>query len=536
MPEFGIGRVAACLVSPKANSLLHRRSAQLERGAKTKFLSVLNAMKKLFCLLLTLVCCNSEAANPVLTIEGGQVQGVKADIKGVYVFRAIPYAAPPIKGLRWKAPQPVVPWQGVKVADKFGHPGYQAVHYPGGYTTEWGYGDESPYSEDCLYLNVWTKAPGKTDKKLPVALWIHGGGYREGWGSEPEFDGQEWGNKDVVLVSINYRLGVFGFLAHPELSKESPNHVSGNYGILDQIESLKWIKKNIAQFGGDPENVTIFGQSAGAGSVKTLCESPLARGLFERAIIMSGGGMRTGPAAAPPAAATNAAAAARAEGPRGPSGFGPVTLEQAELQTKEIMDWAGLTNLDKMRAASTETIYALGNLYTAVTGKRTRMTGAPIIDGYVSIQSFDAAAVDNKLANVPYMIGYTLNDLSMMSQGIADFCLNREKAGSKAYAYEFARPLPTDGRDNVLKGAFHSSDLWYVFKSLQHCWRPMTTGDWKLSEVMLTAWSNFAKYGDPNGQNGGKWVPYSKENPKFMVFKLDASDKENSGMGDPLRP
>ena len=177
-------------------------------------------------------------------------------------------------------------WPGIKLADKFGHPGYQSVHYPGGYTTEWGYGDESPYSEDCLYLNVWTKAPGKVGQKLPVALWIHGGGYREGWGSEPEFDGQEWANKDVVLVSINYRLGVFGFLTHPELSKESPNHVSGNYGILDQIESLKWIKKNIAQFGGDPDNVTIFGQSAGAGSVKTLCESPLARGLFKKAIIM----------------------------------------------------------------------------------------------------------------------------------------------------------------------------------------------------------------------------------------------------------
>jgi para-nitrobenzyl esterase len=494
-------------------------------------------MKKLFCLLLALVCYQSEAANPVLTIEGGQVQGVKADIKGVYVFRGIPYAAPPIKGLRWKAPQPVVPWKGVKVVDKFGHPGYQAVHYPGGYTTEWGYGDESPYSEDCLYLNVWTKVPGKTDKKLPVALWIHGGGYREGWGSEPEFDGQEWGNKDVVLVSINYRLGVFGFLAHPELSKESPNHVSGNYGILDQIESLKWIKKNIAQFGGDPENVTIFGQSAGAGSVKTLCESPLARGLFKKAIIMSGGGMTTAPAGASLTSATNAAAGARAGAPGGMGGgFGPMTLEQAELQTKEIMDWAGLTNLDKLRAASTETIYTVGNLYTSVTGKRTRVTGAPIIDGYVSLESFDAAARDNKLANVPYMIGYTLNDLGMMSQGIGEFCLNREKAGGKAYAYEFARPLPSDGRDNVLKGAFHSSDLWYVFKSLQHCWRPMTAGDWKLSEAMLTAWTNFAKYGDPNGKNGGKWVPYSNENPKLMLFKLDASDKENSGMGDPIRP
>jgi para-nitrobenzyl esterase len=485
-------------------------------------------MKKVFYVLLfALAFYNCEAANPVLTIEGGQIQGVKADIEGVYVYRGIPYAAPPIKDLRWKAPQPVVPWKGVKNADKFGHPGYQAVHYPGGYTTEWGYGDESPYSEDCLYLNVWTKAPGETNKKLPVALWIHGGGYREGWGSEPEFDGQEWGNKDVVLVSINYRLGVFGFLTHPELSKESPNHVSGNYGILDQIESLKWIKKNIAQFGGDPDNVTIFGQSAGAGSVKTLCESPLARGLFKRAIIMSGGGLTT------PATAVNAAPAAR---PANTPAFAPMTLEQSELQTKAIMDWAGLTSLEKMRAASTETIYTVGNLYAAVTGNRTRMTAAPIVDGYVSLKSFDDAAIDNKLANVPYMIGFTLNDMGDMSAGIAEFCLNRQKAGSKAYAYQFARPLPTDGRENVLKGAFHSSDLWYVFKSLKHCWRPLTTGDWDLSEVMLTAWTNFAKYDDPNGKNGGKWAPYTKENSKFMIFKLDASDKQKSEMGDPLKP
>jgi len=488
-------------------------------------------MKVFYLLLFALAIVNCRAANPLLTIEGGQVQGVKADIEGVYVYRGIPYAAPPIKNLRWKAPQSVIPWQGVKIADKFGHPGYQAVHYPGGYTTEWGYGDESPYSEDCLYLNVWTKAPGEVTKKLPVALWIHGGGYREGWGSEPEFDGQEWGNKDVVLVSINYRLGVFGFLAHPELSKESPNNVSGNYGILDQIESLKWIKKNIAQFGGDPENVTIFGQSAGAGSVKTLCESPLARGLFKKAIIMSGGGLTP-----PPAAESNASSAAPNARPGGMGGFGPVTLEQAETQTKEILDWAGLTSLEKMRAASTEIIYTVGSLYSSVTGNRTRMTGSPIVDGYVSLQSFDASAIDNKLANVPYMIGFTLNDMGNMSPGIAEFCLNRENTGSKAFAYQFARPLPTDGRENVLKGAFHSSDLWYVFKSLKHCWRPMIEGDWALSEAMLTAWTNFAKYGDPNGKSAGKWAPYTKENPKFMVFKLDESDKENSGMGEPLKP
>ena len=199
------------------------------------------------------VTASAADKNPVLTIEGGQVQGVLADDHpDVFVYRGIPYAAPPIKENRWKEPQPIIPWKGVKICDTFGHPSYQAIQYPGGYFTEWGYGKEAPYSEDCLYLNVWTKAPGQVNKKLPVALWIHGGGFREGWGSEPEFDGQEWGAKDVVLVSINYRLGVFGFLVHPALSAESPHQVSGNYGILDQIEALKWIKKNIAQFGGDP--------------------------------------------------------------------------------------------------------------------------------------------------------------------------------------------------------------------------------------------------------------------------------------------
>ena len=295
-------------------------------------------MKKIVSLLATailLIGCAKE--NPILTIEGGQVQGVEADIEGVYVYRGIPYAAPPIKDLRWKAPQPVIPWEGVLIADRFGHPVYQAVHYPGGYTTEWGYGDEAPYSEDCLYLNVWTKYPGQTDKKLPVALWIHGGGYREGWGSEPEFDAQEWAAKDVVLVSINYRLGVFGFLTHPELSAESPNGVSGNYGILDQIESLKWIKKNIAQFGGDPENVMIFGQSAGAGSVKTLCASPLTKGLFNKAVIMSGGGISTAPVGA----------IARPE-------MNSNSLERAEAQAKEILDWAGLTSLSKMTISASK--------------------------------------------------------------------------------------------------------------------------------------------------------------------------------------
>lgn len=459
--------------------------------------------------------CTHVSENPVLTIEGGKIQGVETDVDGVYAYKGIPYAAAPINDLRWKAPQPVTPWEGVFVADRFGHPGYQSVHYPGGYTTEWGYGDEAPYSEDCLYLNVWTKAPGQVDKDLPVAMWIHGGGYREGWGSEPEFDGVEWAAKDVVLVSINYRLGIFGFLTYPDLSKESPDSVSGNYGILDQIAALKWIKENIRQFGGDPDNVTIFGQSAGGGSVRTLCESPLAQGLFQKAVIMSAGGLTT------------------PNQPSKPAFFKDYTLSEAEALNKKVLDWAGLTDLDKMRKASTETLYALNNIYTAATRDTVYMPMYPIVDGYVSKQDFDKAALHGSLANVPYMIGYTLNDLGDMGEGIAEFCFNRDSIGSPAWAYQFARPLPTDGRENVLKGAFHSSDLWYVFKSLKHCWRPWTDADWDLSEKMITAWTNFAKYSNPNGEGEGVWTPTTRQAPQFMIFMLDDSGAEASAMGIP---
>ena len=469
-------------------------------------------------------CCK-DLKSPVLTIEGGQVQGVPTETKDVFVFRGIPYAAPPIGDLRWKEPQPVVPWKGVKVCDLFGHPGYQAVHYPGGYATEWGYGAEAPYSEDCLYLNVWTPAAGKVDAKLPVALWIHGGGYREGWGSEPEFDAQAWAEKGVILVSINYRLGVFGFLTHPELTAESPHKVSGNYGILDQIESLKWIKKNIAQFGGDPNNVMIFGQSAGAGSVKTICASPLAKGLFNKAVIMSGGGMTV----APPKGAAADANMRRA--------FPVLTYEDAQKQNKTVLDWAGYNNLTEMRKASTEVIYTVGTIYNRVTKKNAFMTGMPVIDGYCNTKSFDDAAQDGSLADVPYMIGFTQDDLGDMADGIAAFCLNREEKGAKAWAYEFARPLPDDGShpEDYLQGAFHSSDLWYVFKSLQHCWRPWVKGDWDLSEKMLTAWTNFAKYNNPNGAEDGAWKPYTKDNTKFQIFKLDEQNNEKSEMGDPIK-
>ncbi|MCQ2145390.1 MAG: carboxylesterase family protein, partial [Bacteroidales bacterium] len=319
-----------------------------------------------------------------------------------------------------------------------------------------------------------------------------------------------------------------------------------NYGILDQIESLKWVKKNIAQFGGDPDNVMIFGQSAGGGSVKTLCESPLARGLFHKAIIQSAGGITVPSQGAgmgaprgfnfPGMGAPAEKKLAAYKAPVAPEGLN--ALQRSEFNTKVVMDWAGYNTLAKMRAADTEVMHTVATIYNNATGNFGSVSGGPIVDGYVSLESFDAAALDGTLADVPYMIGYTLNDMGNMSDGIAAFCKNRQEKGNKAYAYEFARPLPDDGSHPEvtarLKGAFHSSELWFVFKSLEHCWRPWTQGDWDLSEKMLTAWTNFAKYSDPNGANGGEWTPCTEENPNFMLFMLDQNDAEASQMGAPI--
>ena len=274
----------------------------------------------------------------------------------------------------------------------------------------------------------------------------------------------------------------------------------------------------------------IFGQSAGGGSVRALCASPLAKPYFNKAVIMSANGLNV----------VKDQQFTMAAGPAVPPSmikmmFGGQTLQEAEAEAKAVMDWAGLTDLRKMRSASTETIHAASDLYTRATGKE-GITITPIIDGYVSLEVFDDAAADGSLADVPYMIGYTLNDMADMSEGIAAFCANRQEGGGKAWAYEFARPLPDDGShpEDRLKGAFHSSDLWFVFKSLQHCWRPWTKGDWDLSEKMITAWTNFAKYADPNGPDGGEWTPCTKEDDRFMLFKLDAADAEASEMGRTL--
>ncbi len=463
-------------------------------------------MKNLFLIisiiLISITSC-VVAENTVLKIEGGKIQGIPAKTPGVYVFKGIPYAAPPVGDLRWKSPQPVIPWEGVKVADTYGPAAMQPPRQPGSfYYKEFFTDDDHKNSEDCLYLNVYTPAPGKTKAGLPVAVYIHGGAFASGYGYEKQFlGGEEWAKHGVILVTINYRLTIFGFLAHPDLSSGNPKGVSGNYGILDQIAALKWVKNNIQQFGGDPKNITIFGQSAGAMSVQALVTSPLSKDLMQKAIIQSGGGVSDNPL------------------------LGGTQLKNAEKAGKEIMDLGGYKNLEAMRAASADSILALTTL-----ARKKRIGGmmGPVIDGYVLSGNFSEATRDNKIADIPYIIGYNKDDMGMMTTGVGQFCKLRDENGGKAYAYEFERALPGD-----TAGAFHSAELWYVFHTLGNCWRPFTEGDYVLSDYMVDAWTNFAKFGNPNGTDMEVWRSYTKENQQFMIFKLDDSGNAEIKMGIP---
>ncbi len=465
-----------------------------------------------FLALTAFVIASFGQSNPVLTIEGGKIQGVPTPTKGIVAYKGVPFAAPPVGNLRWKAPQPVVAWQGVKKTEKEGPASCQTLWNPTSfYGKEWGAADFKNFSEDCLYLNVYTPAAGQKDKKLPVAMWIHGGGYREGFAYEPEMDGgEEWASRGVILVQVTYRLGILGFFTHPLLSAESPNKVSGNYGVMDQAAALKWIVNNIEQFGGDPKNITVFGQSAGAGSVQTLLASPISRKHIAKAISMSGGGLAAAPSA-------NAGGAGRMGGF---SGFGAMSLDSVAAGNKRMMDYFKKTTLDDMRALSFDELTKMSSEYSQAGRGRMGMM-SPITDKYFLMGSFSDAARANEIPDIPYMFGYTANDMNDMSKAIADFAtLRNEKSKQPVYAYIFSRQLPGDK-----SGAFHSSDLWYIFHSLRHSWRPSTAGDHALSLKMVDFWTNFAKYGNPNGKDPIVWTAFTKESPKFITLDVVEGDK-----------
>lgn len=422
-----------------------------------------------------------------VTTKQGAVKGFCSEDKQTVIFRGVPYAQPPVGELRFRRPQEHEPWEGVRDCTRFSAVCPQAdLRGMALYGKEFYDGEEVVMNEDCLYLNIWTPAGSTEKSSLPVLFWIHGGAFMHGHGSEKEFDGEGFAKKGVILVTINYRVNAFGFFAHPDLEAENAEGVSGNYGILDQIFALRWVRENIAAFGGDPEKVTIFGQSAGCMSVQTIISSPLSAGMMRGAVLQSGGGIR-----------------ALHETPK---------KEQLWETSKKLMEHLNVSSVEELRRVPAEKVrdaaYATGGPGLGWT---------PHVDGFLLSASTDELAQAGKIHDIKYMIGSTSGDIGgskLLQEAGARFCENQLKLGrAPAYLYFFDRALPGDD-----SGAFHSSELWYVFETLPRCWRPWEEHDYELSRIMSTYWANFAKTGDPNGELLPRWEPYTTEDPGPAVL------------------
>lgn len=471
--------------------------------------------------------------NRVIATESGLVQGVPGNTPQYTVFKGIPYAAPPVGELRWREPQPVIPWTGVRDASRFGPIAPQHRHFMGSLYANEFFRCSEPMSEDCLYLNIWTPTITR-DEKFPVLFWVHGGGLTGGYGSEPEFDGEAFCREGVILVSFNYRLGIFGFFSHPALSAESPRHISGNYGHLDQVAALKWVKRNIANFGGDPDNITIFGQSAGSASVQDLLVSPLTRDDIAGIAIMS------------------SASIDKIE-----RIMTPATLAEGERMGEEFAQKLGCQTLEELRALSYEELdKAAGSDFPP------KYHFGTLLDGYFLEHSASDGYFSGDFPDVPMLIGNTMSegimfggfpmpveqweeqkknaygpyaqeylklanvkapeDISRVARdthtgmvGNRVLCELALRHGHQpCYLYNFDHNLP--GNDD---GSFHSSELWYVFGTIQRCWRPMTGLDYDLSLAMNRYWANFAKHKNPNGEGLPLWKPYAADDKENMIFQ-----------------
>lgn len=457
-------------------------------------------------------------------VDGGLLQGTAED--GLTVYKGIPFAAPPIGNLRWKAPEPAAKWTGVRMADKFAPGAVQGINPPSG------------KSEDCLYLNVWSPAKS-TKEKLPVLVWIYGGGFAVGYTSDPMYSGEKLAKKGVVFVSVAYRVGQLGFLAHPELSKESPHHVSGNYGLLDMIAGLQWIKKNISAMGGDPDKVTIFGESAGGIAVSMLCASPLAKGLFRGAISESGGSF--GPARATTYPGENLK-----------------YLKDAEITGEGYAKAAGVTSIDELRKIDADKL----------PGGRGIGMSWPIIDGYTIPDDQHILYEAGKYNDVPVLVGYNSDEGASFSppktpeeyiSGVqkrygkfADELIKAYPAGtstvpktardlardaafgwqtwswarlhakngkSKVFYYYFDQhPNYPDSSKRFGYGSPHGQEVAYVFQHLNTADHNITKTDIDISDAMSTYWTNFAKYGDPNGNGVPAWPAFSDARSIVMYF------------------
>jgi para-nitrobenzyl esterase len=507
---------------------------------------------------LALPAANGASADdPVVQLSGGTLRGAR--VKTAVAFRGIPYARPPVGKLRWQPPQPPVAWQGVRDARQ---PGASCTQPASGLTPFFDpmaqvYGarfEQAPIesSEDCLYLDVWVP-DWPVKHSLPVMVWLHGGSNTFGSGSQPMYEGASLARRGVLLVTLNYRLGVMGFFSHPELTAESPHHSSGNYGLLDQLAALQWVRQNISQFGGDPNNVTLFGESAGASDSARLLSSPLAAGLFQRVISESGAAFDPGQtlaqaeafgiAVGPELLELRALSAADVEAlvikakEHVPPNFTTSTVDgwvlpkspQQALLTGSIQKVDLLIGVNGREfsafrvaaAAASKAAPASGNAVQA--GGLKRFSDAaqpyfgiwtkPVIATYFARillnkdAGFDAAATD-LLAACP--IG-----------AIASLA---HASGAHVFAYRFDRSIPANGKSEL--GAFHGLEVPYVFGTLRSpewLWLPTTADDARLSDLLQTYWTNFAKAGNPNAAGLPTWPAWSDEHKEFLLVNPDAS-------------
>ena len=483
-------------------------------------------------------------------VKNGLLQGMTGKDPRITVFRGVPYAKPPVGELRWKAPQPAEDWEGVRKCYEYADMAMMRVH-PGMdddfYTKELHpVAAEYKMSEDCLYLNIFTPAK-TTEDNIPVFVYIHGGGLQDGYSYEVEFDPERVARRGVIVVMVAYRLGLFGFLAHPEITARTPEgEVISNFGMQDQSMAIHWVYDNIRAFGGDPDNIVICGQSAGARSVQAQICTPLNDGLIKGAIIQSAVSMMFGDEDQSMAAIPSLQEAEK-YGADFLQTIGIDSLEEAEkTDAHELM-----RRLDK---ASEKTRYVFGlctdgrfvresapsayynNRVTdipLIVGVCQGETQSPFIKGSLNYQEFlqkakkygDREAEFLRLAEVTndeeadaLMAGDAFNNFLAGTRG---FCELRSSMGQKVYYYIFDHDIPGDDA-----GSFHGSDLWFMFDSLGNSWRPFEGKHYDLARQVTSYWTNFVKYKDPNGTdyNGNPlplWEPYSRDKKAVMKF-LDA--------------
>ncbi|MCR5215222.1 MAG: carboxylesterase family protein [Eubacterium sp.] len=431
-----------------------------------------------------------------VSVKNGKLRGLASADPRVTVFKGVPYAAPPVGKNRWRPPQPLEDWEGTYLANEFAPISVQDVPGLGDdvYCKEWHVDPDIPMDEDCLYLNVWTPAKSE-DEKLPVLVWYFGGAFQWGYTAEMEFDGEKLARRGIIVVSINYRLALMGFLAHPELTKENPDGPC-NFGLLDQQAGLRWVKDNIQAFGGDPENIVIAGQSAGGASVMQQLTCKANKDIVKGAVIFSG--------------------MIEMDDPDGDI-FDPISLEEAEKRGQAFFDYIGVKTLEEARAIDA---FKLRDLYGDYSKDGMALKMFPIIDGVNYLGDPLKRLINGDCPDVPIISGYTsdeftFNGINVVERSIRN-SLNKaitkdKEEGRKRCFYSYCFDPDIPGEDDP--GTFHSVDLWFWFESLGKCWRPFRGRHYDLSRIMCNYLANFVKNKNPNGLDDDgttmpEWNPY----------------------------